>query len=125
VITRVKHTINGKVCGMFYRFKDGRYLYLSWVSGDKPRSLHVKKNAWCIDLSIVREVERRGCTAIGVAHKTSKGVIYYITNIADMLNPPSEFYSGGKQPQRLLHRDLFLVNTSKSAGNIAKAIKIR
>jgi hypothetical protein len=110
---------------MFYHFPDGRCLYLAWRSGEKSRSLFFKKNAWCIDTATLREAKYRGCTAIGIAHRVGKAVSYYITNLDDYWNPPSEFHREGTTPQRRLSRDKFLVNTSLSAGSIHRAMRLR
>jgi hypothetical protein len=124
-ITRVPHSVNGKKYGMFYHFDDGRCLYLAWRSGEKSRSLFFRKNAWCLDIATLREAERRGATAIGVAHRVGKNVHYYITRLQDFWSPPSEPHPEGTTPQRRLGRDKFLVNTSISSGSIAKAMKLR
>lgn len=124
-ITRVMHLVNGKRYGMFYHFDDGRCLYLAWRSGEKNRSLFFRENAWCIDITTLREARHRGCTAIGIAHKVGKSVNYYITNIDNFFNPPSEAHPEGKTPQRRLRRDHFIVNTTLSAGHIASALKIK
>lgn len=125
VITRVLHSINGKKYGMFYHFPDGRCLYLAWRTGEKSRSLFFQKNAWCLDIATLREAERRGATAVGIAHKIGKDVHYYITNLADFWSPPSEPHPQGITPQRRLGRDKFVVNTTRSAGSIAKAMKLK
>lgn len=125
VITRVVHSVNGKKYGMFYHFADGRCVYMAWRSGAKSRSLFFQKNAWCMDIATLREAERRGATAVGIAHRVGTTVHFYITNIRDFWGPASESHPEGTTPQRRLGRDRFLVNTSKSAGSIAKAMKLR
>ena len=124
-VTRVLHSVNGRKYGMFYHFDDGRCLYLAWRSGEKSKSLFFKKNAWCLDTATLREAKYRGATAIGVAHRVGKDVFYYVTNLDDFWNPPSEPHPEGDTPQRRLSREKFLVNTSVSVGSLTKAMRIR
>ena len=112
-IVRVPHSINGKRYGMFYHFDDGRCLYLAFRSGEKTKSLHFAKMAWCLDIATLREAERRGCTAIGIAHKVGNRIDFYVCNLIDFWNPPSERHPPGTTPQRRLSRDNFPVRLSK------------
>lgn len=124
-IERIKHSVNGKNFGMFYRFVDGRGLYLAWRSGEKSRSLSFAHNAWCLDTALIRQVERNSCGFIGIAHRVGKKVTYYITNTSDFLLAPSEAHAGVHAPQRRLCRDKFQVNTSLSEESIAFAARLR
>lgn len=124
-IKRTKHSVNGKDFGMFYRFDDGRGLYLAWRSGEKNRSLSFTHNAWCLDTTLLRQVQRNGCESIGIAHRVGKKVTYYITNTSDFLLSPSEVHTSGQTPQRRLCRDRFQVDTSLSEESIALAVKLR
>lgn len=122
-ITRVPHSVNGKRYGMFYHFDDGRCLYLAWRSGEKSKSLYFAKMAWCLDIATLREAERRGATAIGIAHKVGTRTDFYICNLQDFWNPPSERHPEGTTPQRRLSRDKFLVRMSRAGkGGLVKSI---
>jgi hypothetical protein len=110
---------------MFYDV-DGKCLFLSWQFGERAKGLDFKKNAWCIDMSDIRAAKLKECVAIGVAHKIGKSVFYYLTNIEDIEGVQSfAGYSRDHSYQRCLPRDAFPVNTTRSAGNIEKAIRIR
>ena len=125
VVAKVPHTINGKKYGMFYHFDDGRILYLAWRSGEKTRGLYFQENAWCLDNSTLREAQARGCEMIGIAHRIGKKINYYITNLDDYFGADSEVHPNGTTPQRRLNRDKFIINTTKTAGYISTAIRLR
>lgn len=125
VTAREPHSVNGKKYGMFYHLDDGRCLYLAWRSGAKTRGLYFAKNAWCVDISTLRMCERRGCYAIGVAHKVAGKTAYYVTKIEDFFGPDSEPHPEGTTPQRRLNREKFRVNTTRHAGYIASKMAIR
>lgn len=125
VIARTPHAINGKRLGTFYRFADGRGLYLAHVSGERPRCLDTRRNAWLMEYDALRQAQLRGCGAVGIAHRVGKHVTYYVTALEDMLDHPSERVFGAKTLQRRLARDRFRVNTALHAGNIARAMRLR
>lgn len=97
---------------MFYTLSDGRQLYLAWRSGSgkSSKGYFKNKNAWCIDKSTLRTCEDRGIKAVGIAWRNAGKIQYYLTNIEDFWNPPSEDHNLGDAPQRRLNRDRFLVN---------------
>lgn len=126
MIKRTQHTsLQGKTIGMFYHFDDGRCLYLSWESGASTKALIASKNAWAIDYDVLYAAERQGCTAIGIAHRINGMVIYYITNLRNYWNPPSESHAGKYATQRILGRDKFLVNTSLSESYIERMSRLK
>lgn len=110
---------------MFYHFPDGRCLYLAWQSGERPKQLLGKQNAWFLDAATLREAKYRGATAIGVAHRIGKTVHYYVVNADDWWNPPSESHSDSGALCRKLSRNEFHVNTSVSNEALLKAMKLR
>jgi hypothetical protein len=117
--------LQGVALGMFYKLDDGRCLYLSWQTGARAKALLFKRNAWCMDVDTLRLAELYGCAAVGIVHRVNGVVSYYITNLNDFWNPPSEIYTGGKTVQRLLGREKFLVNTSLSVSQIGRSMNIR
>ena len=126
MITRTDRTVNGKFKGRYYSFPDGRKLYLEHIGGEKTRSLDYKHNAWILPTQTIREAEAKGCTQIGILHKIGKKKATYITNIADFLSLPSEaHWVAGKEPQRRLNRNHFVVNSTHSASYIENSLKIR
>lgn len=125
VLRREAHSINGKKYGMFFHLADGQCVYLAWRSGAKTRGLFFAKNAWCIDTATLRECAYRGCQVIGIAHKVSGKVAYYLTLLSDFWGPDSEPHPEGKTPQRRLCREHFRVNTTRHAGYIASKMRIK
>lgn len=124
-VLRIPHKVNGKLLGAFYHFDNGRSMYLAYCVGQKPKALFLNENAWCIDTSIIRQCQREGCEAIGIAHRVGKHVDFYITNLTDFLDSPSEVHSRGAVPQRRLSRDRFMIDTSKSEESIVKAMRLK
>jgi hypothetical protein len=125
LIDRTVHSINGKVVGTLLSFESGKKLYLSLQSGLKPKSLDLKSNSWCIDVSAIRWATDRECCAIGIAHKVGKKTEIYITNIQDMNGEHSKSRYWKNTFQRSLPKDKFLVNTTHKTISIAKAMCIR
>lgn len=121
MIERTPYLVDGKPFGMFCRYPDGKCLFVVFYSGAKNKNLHVKKNAWMVNSDALYAAERFGATAICIAHKVRSQVTYYVTNLADFWNEPSETIFGKRKMQRALHRGAFKVNTSSSAETLETA----
>ncbi len=125
VITRERHTINGKTVGIFY-LVDGVYkLYLMLTSGEKTRLLDTKLNAWRFSTLALNEARRKGCVYVGMLHKIGKNRLVYATHIEEMYGEKSISSSYKGQPQRLLSREYFWFNTTHTEGYIANSVNIR
>ena len=126
MIERAAHSVNGKRLGMFFKWPDGRQLYIAWKSGEKCRDFDPKRNAWMIDTSLLRTLEARGVEFFGIAHRVRGKVRYYALPVADTLNDekcPRHFGKCG--PQRIIQCDLFTANSTLWEHNIDKAMKMR
>ena len=125
MIRRESHTINGKFQGMWYHFDDGRILYLVHYSGIKTKGQVVRRNAWYVDSSILREAGRRGCDAVGVIHRVGKHKYFYVTNREDFWNPPAEMGIFKGMSQRILPKSKFMVNPAHDRALIEEQTYIR
>lgn len=126
MIRREPHTFNGKPVGMWYHFPDGKMMYLAHYAGARVKGYVQAKNAWCVDVSILREAERRGCNAVGVVHRIGKRKYFYLANRDDFWHSPHS--NGGilnSMSQRILPLGKFLVNPSLDRELINSHMRIR
>lgn len=121
-MTKVPHTINGRLCGMFYHFDDGKGLYLAHC---KPRDVHRKKDAWCIDVSVLNEARERGISVVGVVCGTAKSKNFWVTDLEDFFESRHSFSHWDEMQQRGLPRGRFKLNPLAREGYVSKSVKLR
>lgn len=123
MIKRERHTNNGVFCGIWYTLPDGRQLYLAHFSGEKPKGLI--RNHWCLEASVLRQAEQRGCASVGVVHRAGRHKYLYLTNVADMWGSESGVAYINSMMQRTLLRSKFMVNPSVDRELINAHIRLR
>ena len=116
-----QHRSNGRHYGCFYTLSDGTQLYLAHR---QRREVFQARNAWCLDLSTLNEIKRRGISIVGVVCKSGKEKLYWVTDVADFFAINS-FAHMGDTRQRGLPLNCFKLTPGLIEKHIAKSIKLR
>lgn len=121
-----QHREGRKLYGGFVQFHDGRKCYLAYrsqneifMSDRKNLSQALKEHVayWCIDLTTLGNVERRGIEFIGVVDRLSKDI--YLTRTSTFFDTTtSEIHNyagrGGGTLQRRVNLDWFKVRRGRT-----------
>lgn len=126
VIERYRHEFNGKLVGHWYKWPDGRMMYLAQCSGMARKNTDTKTNSWCLDKMTLRTAESKNCTWIGFVHRLNGARLFYVTHISDFWNSP---YSGDvfrdAGPMRRLAKNKFRIHPGNTEEAICKSIRLR
>ncbi|MDY7537534.1 hypothetical protein QN372_00065 [Undibacterium sp. RTI2.1] len=119
---REKHSVNGKLLGVWYESADGKKMYLAHRT---QKQVYRERNAWCMDLSILERAKLRGVTAIGVVRKEGGQRLVWLTHINDFYDSPHSFsiFHGSRQLGLPMKR--FRIDPLRSEVVINVAVKIR
>jgi hypothetical protein len=116
-----RHTSNGRFYGCFYTLDNGVQLYLAHR---KRREVFQARSSWCLDLSTLNEVKRRGISIIGIVCKSGKDKFFWVCDVADFFGIHS-FAHMGDTRQRGLPLSCFKLTPGLIEKHIAKSIKLR
>jgi hypothetical protein len=122
-MARERHTLNGKLLGIFYTTEQGRQVYLAHR---QMRHLNRHYNGWSIDTTTLSKCKARGLRWVGVVARRDGKKHVWITEVEDFFHPEKSFKTVGKlgyeRGVRLTH---FKLDPANDAGKIDAALKIR
>lgn len=122
--SRIKHTVNGKLHGVWYETEEGSKLYLAHRKADevyKCKACH----AWCIDVSLLERCRAEGFHTVGIVRREGKNRLVWLTPLVDFFDSPHSFPRFKGTRQRALPLSKFRIDPAKSAKYIESAVKIR
>ena len=123
---REKHTINGRLQGVWYETEGGHKLYLAHrTQNDTYRPKDRNLIAWGIDTSTLDRAKRRGVHAIGVMRKEGRHRLIWLAHINDFYNPDISFEFFFKSRQRGIPLNKFRIDPMKSEKAIEIAVRLR
>lgn len=120
---RVRHTLNGKLLGMFYTTAAGAQLYLAHR---QMRHLNIKYNGWSIDTSTLNRCRTQGIRWVGVIARRNGRKNVWVTDVEDFFHPDKSFVTIGKTGrERGVRLKYFKLDPANDAEKIAAILPIR
>jgi hypothetical protein len=120
--SRERHTVNGKLFGIWYTTEKGNRVY---IAHRQLRHLNKKYNGWSIGLSTLNKCREKGFECVGVVCRRGGKTHIWITRLDDFLNPATSFatrsVNGTERGVRLTH---FRIDPANDSGKIDAAFKI-
>jgi hypothetical protein len=120
---RQRHTLNGKLLGIWYETDAGNRVYLAHR---QLRHLNRKYNGWSIDLGTLNKIRERGWKYAGVVCRRAGKVHIWITPVDDFFHPEKSFVTrskiGTERGVRLTH---FAIDPANNPGKIDAAFRIQ
>jgi hypothetical protein len=122
-VGRARHTLNGKLLGIWYETEGGNKVYLGHR---QLRHLNERYNGWSIDVSTLNRCKERGFNHVGIVCRRSGKKHIWITSVDDFFDPAKSFTTrtkvGIERGVRLTH---FKIDPANDAGKIDEAFRIR
>lgn len=120
---RTRHTLNGKLVGVFYETESGRKAYLGHR---QMRHLDRHNNGWSIDVSTLRRCKEQGFHWVGIVCRRAGEKHIWLTHVEDFFHPDKSFvtrHKGGSLERgiRLTH---FRIDPANDPGKIDQAFRI-
>ena len=120
--SKVIHSVNGKIRGVWYETSSGRRTYLANRSA---KQIHRARNAWCIDLATLEKCREEGIRTVGVIRRDGGKRLVWLTLVSDFFDSPHSFSYLSDARQRGLPLSRFRIDPTKCAKAIERACKLR
>lgn len=120
--SRTRHTVNGKLLGVYYVTERGTRVYLAHR---QLRHLNVKYNGWSIDLGTLNRCRDRGFVYVGVVCRRAGRKQIWLTHIDDFFHQEKSFATYGKMGlERGVRMKHFAIDPQNDPGKIDGASRI-
>lgn len=121
---RTRHTLNGKLLGVFYETESGRKIYLGHR---QMRHLDRHHNGWSIDTGTLRKCKAQGYEWVGIVCRRGGQKHVWVSHVDDFFHPEKSFPTRHKSglSERGIRLTHFRIDPANDAGKIDKAFSIR
>lgn len=117
-----RHTINGKLVGVYYNTAKGNRLYLAHR---KRADVYRRHNAWCFDTALLERLRGQGIAVVGVVRREGKLRLIWLTWLEDFFLSPHAFAHMHGCRQRALPLAHFRIDPNRSVAVIEAAMRVR
>ena len=119
---RTRHTVNGKLLGIYYETEAGYRIYLGHR---QLRHLNTRFMGWSIDVSTLNRCKDRGFLYVGVVCRRHGRKYIWLSHVDDFFHPEKSFVTTGKMGlERGIRLTHFRIDPSNDPGKIDAAFRI-
>ncbi|HEU4635896.1 MAG TPA: hypothetical protein VFS41_06950 [Edaphobacter sp.] len=121
---RTRHTLNGKLLGVFYETESGHRIYLGHR---QLRHLDRHNWGWSIDTRTLRRCQEEGFEWVGIICRRRGAKHIWLSHVSDWFDPHKSFPTRHKSgmPERGIRLKQFRIDPANDAGKIDKEFSIR